>query len=166
MKSKNKRVGWWVIFLMTATFSGCQLPVVIEEGALTNWFWSRFGWATLVSAAIGAFAAIFLCRLPIRAPLLDCIQAARAHFIRLVLLLGVFVAPLILWLDAVMSQPFGEGNQLSPWSVFLLVTLDWRTLIIMLSVAVTFYLSVALFTRTIFGRTCSCKYAFIPKARS
>ncbi len=166
MKSKHKRVGSCVIFLMTVSASGCQLPVIIEEGALTTWFWARFGWATLASIVIGAFAAVFLCRLPIRAPLLDCIDAARAHFIRLLLLLALFIAPLVLWLDAVMSQPFGEGNQLGPWSVFLLVTLDWRTLIIMLSVALAFFLSVAFFTRTVFGRTCSCRSAFIPKARS
>lgn len=155
-----------MIFLIAASSASCQLPIVIEEGALTNWFWSRFGWAMLLSAAIGAFAAIFLCRLPIRAPLLDCIQVARTHFIRFLLLLGFLIAPLLLWLDAFLTQPFGEGNQLSSWGVFLLVTLDWRTLIIMLSVSLTFCLSVALFTRTILGRTCSCKYAFIPKARS
>jgi hypothetical protein len=166
VKFNHKRVGWLLTSLLTVVASGCQLQVVIEEGVLNNWFWSRFGWATLVTIVVGAAAAWRFCRLPIRAPLLDCIRTARLHFIRWIVVIVLLLTPLLLWFDAVMTQPFGEGSQLTASNVFFLVTLDRRMLLIMGCVALTFYLSVAFFTRVALGRTCNCKYAFLPKSRS
>jgi hypothetical protein len=166
VKSNHKRVGWLLTFLLTAAVSGCQLQVVIEEGVLNTWFWSRFGWAILVTIVVGAAAAWRFCRLPIRAPLLDCIRTARLHFIRWIVVIALFLTPLLLWFDALMTQPFGEGTQLSALNVFFLVTLERRMLVIMGCVALTFYFSVAFFSRVVFGRTCNCKYAFLPKSRS
>lgn len=166
MKANHKRAGWLLTFLMTAAVSGCQVQVVIEEGVLNNWFWSRFGWASLVTIVVGAVAAWIFCRLPIRAPLLDCIRTARLHFIRWIVVIALLLTPLLLWFDALMTQPFGEGSQLSASNVFFLVTLDRRMLVIMGCVALTFYLSVAFFTRVVLGRTCNCKSAFLPTSRS
>jgi hypothetical protein len=156
----------WKIFataLMALPLSGCQLQVVITKGILTNWFWSRFGWAVLISAILGVLAAVFLCRLPIEAPRMDCINKARRRFMWWAILLVLIFTPLFLWLDAWITQPFGEDLQLEAWMIVPVVILEWRTLAIMLAVAVVFYLMVAIFTRYVFARTCSCKFAFLPK---
>jgi hypothetical protein len=163
MDHKFRKLIWSGLFLTTVCFSGCQLEIVIEQGTLDRWFWSRFGWAMVTSAVLGAVAAKLLCRLPIRAPLMDCIKTARMRFTKWMFLLVLLLTPLFLWFDALMTQPFGEGNELGALNIFFLVTLDWRMLGLMLCVAVVFYLTVGIFTRAIFGRTCNCKYAFIPK---
>jgi hypothetical protein len=165
MKYLSRRLRLLSILLFAAALSGCQLQIVTEESALKAWFWSRFGWATLVTVVLGAVAAKFFCRLPIRAPRLDCIAMARRRFAQWIIVLALVIAPAWFWFDALMTQPFGEGNQLSPLNVFLIVTLDWSTLLLMLVVAAVFYLSVAAFTRAVFRGNCNCRYAFIPKSR-
>ena len=167
MQSNLKRaVQAILLLLLCIPAAGCQLQIVIEEGVLQNWFLSRLGWYALVSALVGVVAALQLCRLPIRAPLLDCITSARRRFVLWIVVLALFIVPLALWLDAIISQPFGDGNQLGGANIFFLVTLDWRTLANMAASGFTFYLSVGLFTRLFFGRNCSCKYAFIPKLKN
>jgi hypothetical protein len=167
MRSNVRRTLSSIGLLLLCTWSsGCQLQIVIEESILQNWFFSRLTWYALVSAIVGVVAANQLCRLPIRAPLLDCITVARKRFILWIVALALLLVPISLWVDALITQPFGEGNQLKPGSVFYLVTLDWRTLTIMAVVALVFYLSVGVFTRGFFGRRCNCKYAFIPKLKS
>ena len=155
-----------LLLLLCLPATACQLQMVIEEGVLQNWFLSRLGWYTLVSALVGVVAAVRLCRLPIRAPLLDCITTARKRFVFWIVVLALLIVPLALWLDAIISQPFGDGNQLGAGSVFFLVTLNWRTLATMAATSFTFYLSVGVFTRAFFGRNCNCKYAFIPKLKN
>jgi hypothetical protein len=160
--SRNK---WKTLLIALAALpvAGCQLQIVITKGLLTNWFWSRLGWAAFVSAILGVVAAKFLCRLPIKAPLLDCINTARTRFLWWALLLVLVVTPLFLWLDAWISQPFRQDTELGLWTIMSIVILDLRTLAIMFVVAGAFYLMVAIFTRYVFSRTCSCKYAFFPK---
>lgn len=167
MRSNVKRAFMLIGLLLLCTWSsGCQLQIVIEESVLQNWFLSRLGWYALVSFLVGVVAANQLCRLPIRAPLLDCITVARKRFVFWIVPLALLLVPFSLWVDALITQPFGEGNQLNPGNVFYLVTLDWRTLAIMAAVVLVFYLSVGVFTRGFFGRRCNCKYAFIPKFKS
>lgn len=162
---KLSRNTWKTLLIALAALPlvGCQLQIVITKGLLTNWFWSRLGWAALVSAVLGIVAAKFLCRLPIRAPLLDCINAARTRFLWLALLLVLIATPLFLWLDAWLTQPFRRETELDLWTIISVVILDWRTLAIMFVVAVAFYSMVAIFTRYVFARTCNCKFAFLPK---
>jgi hypothetical protein len=117
----------------------------------------------LISIILGVIAARSLCRLPINAPLLDCIVAARTRFLWYLLLLALIITPLFLWLDAWFTQPFGEDNVLALWHVLSIVILDWSTLAFMLAVALVFYCIVAISTRYAFARTCNCKYAFLPK---
>jgi hypothetical protein len=162
--SWNKPAGLLAL-LAALSMSGCQAQVVIQQADLRDWFISRLGWFSLASAVLGAVVARVLCRLPIKAPLLDCIGAARARFLTWLAALALFATPLLLWLDAWLTQPFGEDNQLGGVAVLSAAVLNWRTLGVMALVALVFFLSVALFTRYIFRHTCSCKYAFVPKFR-
>jgi hypothetical protein len=162
MMHKYRSVIWLSLFLLTVCLSGCELNEVVEEGELSHWFLSRLGWAALISASLGVVAARLLCNLPIRAPFMDCIKAARIRFLKWLICLVLLFTPLLLWFDALMTQPFGEGSELSWAKVIYLVTLDLRTLGLMACVAIVFYLSVAISTRSIFGRTCNCRYAFFP----
>lgn len=166
MKDISRRLRLLSILSIVAFFSGCQSPIVIEQSTLSTWFWRQLLLVVSVTFVLGVVAARSFCRLPIRAPRLDCIRAARRRFAQWGVVLALFITPAWLWFYAVMTQPFGEGNQLSPVGVFLLVTLDWRTVVLMLVVAVVFFLTVGLFTRVIFGATCNCRYAFIPKSSS
>lgn len=162
MLLRSKSFTWTLLFLMTITVAGCASDLVVEEGALQEWFWSRLGWYLVVSVILGIAVSFRLCRMPIRAPLLDCIRAARLRFIQWESLLAV-LTPLFLSLDAYFTQPFGEGIRLTGSGVFFLVTMDWRTLRAMFVVALAFYATVGIFTRFFLGRTCNCKSAFIPK---
>jgi hypothetical protein len=90
---------------------------------------------------------------------------SRSRFAAWLLVLVLLVAPLALWLDAWFRQPFGEGNVLDALGVLSIAILNWRTLVLMALAALAFYLAVAVFTRYVFGGTCNCKYAFIPKLR-
>lgn len=164
MKSRRNTLATVASLLIIFT-SGCRVEMVIQQGDLKDWFISRLGWAVAVSAVLGAVAARLLCRLPIKAPLLDCIGAARARFTLWLLALFLLATPLILWYDAWLAQPFGEGNELGALAVLSVAILNWRTLGLMAVAALVFSLSVAVFTRYLFGRTCNCKYAFIPKLR-
>lgn len=163
---KLRRNEWKTLLVMLATLpvSGCQAQVVITKGILKNWFWSRLSWAAVITAVIGVVAAAQLCRLPIKAPRLDCRDEARTRFMWWSLLLVLVLTPLSLWLDALITQPFGQDIELSGWMILSVVILDWRTLAIMFVVASIFYLVVAIFTRYFFARTCNCKYAFLPKS--
>jgi multisubunit Na+/H+ antiporter MnhB subunit len=152
-----------MLTLCALSMSGCQSKVLYELGPLNNWFWSRIAWSVVVSAVLGVAAARFLCQLPIRAPLMDCTEAARLRFKIWISILVLVITPFFLWFDAWFTQPFGQGNELSAANILSLVILDWRVLLLMFIVAVAFYLIVALFTRYVFARTCSCKYAFFPK---
>ncbi len=166
MNLYRKKLFTFLLLSITLCMSGCQLQEVIEEGVLKNWFWSRFGWSALISAVLGVIAAKVLCRLPIKAPLLDCIVAARIRLAWWTVVLALILTPLLLWGDAVITQPFGEGNVLGAWKVFFLVVLDWHMLALMACVALVFCLAVAVFTRYVFARTCNCKYVLIPKLGS
>lgn len=158
----------WKMSALTMTFfmSGCrEQNFIIEQRDLKDWFLSRSGWAVVASVVLGVLVAKLLCRLPINAPFLDCINAARTRFITWLLALVLIVTPLFLWLDAWFAQPFGEGNELGSLAVLSVAILNWRTLGLMALVGIVFYLTVAVFTRYFFRDTCSCRYAFIPKFR-
>lgn len=163
MKLRRDSFQTGLIALMALSMSGCQEAGVIEVGILKDWFWSRFGWSVLISAVFGVVAAKFYCRLPIKAPMLDCINAARIRFLWWVLILALIITPISLWFDAWLTQPFGQGTELDIWTILSIVILNWRTLGLMFMVALVFYFVVAVCTRYIFARTCSCKYAFLPK---
>ncbi len=165
MKLRHKTPAMIVSLLAILLTSGCRVEVIIQQGDLREWFISRLGWAVAVSAVLGAGAAKLLCRLPIKAPLMDCNYAARMRFTLWLLVLFLLVTPLALWYDAWLTQPFGEGNELGGAAVLSVVILHWRTLGLMGGAALVFYLSVAVFTRYLYGRTCNCRYAFIPKFR-
>lgn len=166
MKLSRHKVELLLLTCLTLLAPGCNVETPpVETGPFNHWYWSRLGWAAFVSVILGIGVAKLLCRLPIRAPLLDCIKEARSRFAWCVVLLALLVAPLYLWLDAWLSQPFGEDNVLAAWQVVSLVVLDWSTLAFMLVVALVFYFTVAVCTRYVFAPTCSCKFAFIPKAR-
>lgn len=159
------RLGAVLALSAALSSAGCRAVVIIQRGDLKDWFMSRLGWYTLLSVILGVVVAKFLCRLPIKAPMLDCIGAARSRFTAWLLALVLLVVPLALWLDAWFTQPFGEGNVLDALAVLSVAVLNWRTLALMAADALAFYLSVALFTRFFFGGTCNCRYAFIPKLR-
>jgi hypothetical protein len=161
----RNRLGMALALSAAVCASGCRAEVVIQQGDLKDWYLSRLGWAIILSAVLGVLAARLLCRLPIKAPMLDCIDAARSHFAAWLLLLVLLVVPLALWLDAWYTQPFGEGNILNALAVLSSAVLNWRTLGLMALAGLTFYLSTAFFTRVVFKRGCNCKYAFLPKLR-
>ena len=164
LTSRNK-LGAAVALLVALSAAGCRADVVIQEADLKDWYVSRLLWSVLLSVVLGAGVARLLFRLPIKAPLLDCIGVARSRFTAWLLVLVLLVAPLALWLDAWFTQPFGEGNVLDALGVLSIAILNWRTLVLMGLAALAFYLSVAVFTRYIFGSACNCKFAFIPKLR-
>jgi hypothetical protein len=163
MKMSLGKLKTLAISLLALGLSGCTLQPLYEGGVLRSWFWSRLGWAVLLSVVVGVVVARLLCRLPFRAPLMDCNSAAWARFLWVAALLALVATPLLLWLDAWLTQPFGQDVQLGVWLILSSVILDWRTLGLMLAVAAAFYFTVALCTRVIFARRCNCRYAFFPK---
>jgi hypothetical protein len=163
MKLSLKKWKPLLIALAALPLTSCQMQIVVTKGILSNWFWSRLIWALIISAFLGIVAARFLCSLPYKAPLMDCISAARTRFAWLVLLLVFIVTPFFLWVDAWITQPFGQDSDLGFLPILSVAILEWRTLAIMSVVAVMFYLAVAIFTRYIYERTCCCKHAFLPK---
>jgi hypothetical protein len=163
--TRRNKLGAALALLAALSAAGCRADVIIQQADLKDWYVSRLFWSVFLSIVLGAVAAKLLCRLPIKAPLLDCIGAARSRFTAWLLVLVLLVAPLTLWLDAWFRQPFGEGNVLDALGVLSIAILNWRTLALMGLSALAFYLSVAVFTRYVFGGTCNCKYAFIPKLR-
>jgi hypothetical protein len=164
LTSRNK-LGAALALLAALSAAGCRADVVIQQADLKDWYMSRLFWSVFLSIVLGAVAASLLCRLPIKAPLLDCIGAARSRFATCLLVLVLLVVPLALWLDAWFRQPFGEGNVLDALGVLSVAILSWRTLVLMALSALAFYVSVAVFTRYVFGGTCNCKHAFVPKLR-
>lgn len=165
MKLRWNRLGTISTLLLMIFASGCRVVDEIERGDLDDWFMSRLLWLPLVSVVLGAVAAKLLCRLPIKAPLLDCNGAAWSRFLTWLLALSLLAVPLVLWADAWLTQPFGEGNLLDAPTVLSVAVLHWRVLGLMALAALAFYLSVAVFTRFVFRGTCSCRYAFLPKLR-
>lgn len=165
MKFRWNRFGTLLIVLLAMSASGCRAVEGIERGDLDDWFMSRLLWFPVASAALGAVAAKLLCRLPIMAPRLDCNGAARARFLTWLLVFSLFVVPAFLWADAWFTQPFGEDTVLDALTVLSVSVLHWRVLGLMALVALAFYASVLFFTRVVFGRTCNCKHAFLPKLR-
>lgn len=163
MKLRWNKLGIILALLTMISTSGCRTEVVIQQSDLKDWFISRLLCAFVVTVILGAVAAKLLCGLRIKAPRLDCISAARSRFTAWLLVLVLLIAPLILWLDAWFTQPFGEENVLDGLAVLSVAILNWRTLGLMALAGLGFYLAVAVFTRYIFGGTCNCKYAFIPK---
>lgn len=157
---------WTTLALLTMlSTTGCRTEIIIQQSDLKDWFISRVLMFFIASVILGAVAAKLLCRLPIKAPLLDCISTARSHFKVWLLVLALVITPFILWLDAWFTQPFGEESKLDGLTVLSLAILNWRTLGPVAAVAVGFYLAVGIFTRYVFGGTCNCKYAFIRKFR-
>lgn len=165
MKLKGRRRLWTALALLAALCaSGCRTEAVIPHGDLKDWYVSRLWWAVGLSVLLGVLAARLLCRLPIKAPMLDCIDAARSRLAAWLLVL-LLALPLALWLDAWFTQPFGEGNILDALAALSVAVLNWRTLGLMALAGLAFYLSTGFFTRVVFKRGCNCKYAFIPKLR-
>lgn len=165
MKLRHQMLALLVSLHAILFASGCRVETVIQQGDLREWFISRLGWAVAVSVVLGAGAAKLLCRLPFKAPRLDCNDAARMRFMGWLLVLFLLVMPLVLWYDAWLVQPFGEGNELGAIAVLSVAILHWRMLGLMSGAALVFYLSVAVCTRYLFKHTCNCRYAFFPKLR-
>ncbi|MEA2175514.1 MAG: hypothetical protein QOD00_3106 [Blastocatellia bacterium] len=135
----------------------------VSQEVLDEWFYSRLVWAALAGAIFGIVAGLaHLCRLQFQLNSLNVNGQARKKFWVWFIVIAVLGA-LALFLDAWLVYSF-SALSLAFGEALTQVWLNYRTLLILLTLVVAFVVTVAISTRL--KSDCRCRYAFLPGPRS
>jgi len=138
----------WVIAILFLLPMRVYAQDIISGDRLDEWFYSRLGWAFVLGLIISALIGIYLSRLKISLGEYQANTKARNKF-WLLLFLFLGIGAVLIFLDAFLIYDFGSGDSISLTfpEAFGQVWLSYRTIPILLTAALAFYLGAALTTR-------------------
>ena len=164
MRSRALRWLIYPLLLLTLLPQKVLAQELVTEEALNAWFYSRLIWAVVIGFVAGLVISMAdLCRL--RFPYVGALnvnsQARRKFGLWLSALFTV--GAVVLFIDAWKLFPFGMAS-LAFGDVFSQIWINYRTMLVLLSMIVVLVAVVGLATRL--KSDCRCRYAFIPGPRA